>query len=125
MLLEIFVKTAKKKVFNNRLYKNIKTFRKQPFGNFSAFHSSTIPHFTSTIRRGLNLRRNPTSLRAHVLFPVYYVCYDCSTSVINALINFARCFTEKMRKKYAESTDQSCKFEASLSQKLGRIWPCE
>ena len=63
----------KKKAFNNRLYKNIKTFRKQPFGNFSAFHSSTIPHFTSTIGRGLKLRRNSTSMRAHVLFSVYYV----------------------------------------------------
>ena len=63
----------KKKAFNNRLYKNIKTFRKQSFGNFSAFHSSTIPHFTSTIGRGLKLRRNSTSMRAHVLFSVFYV----------------------------------------------------
>ena len=86
----------KKKAFNNRLYKNIKTFRKQPFGNFSAFHSSTIPHFTSTIGRGLKLRRNSTSMRAHVLFSVFLsLCYDCSTSVINALIDFTSCFLRR------------------------------
>ena len=56
------------------------------FSNFSAFHSATIQHFTNTIERGLNLRRNSTSTRAHVLFSVYYVCYNCSTSVINASI---------------------------------------
>ena len=52
MLLEISVKTEKQS-FNQRLCKNIITFRKQLFGNFfsnfSAFHSATIRHFTSTI----------------------------------------------------------------------------
>ena len=108
MLLEIFVKTEKQSFQSTFIYKyhNIQetAFWQFFFSNFSAFHSATVQHFTNTIERGLNLRRNSTSTRAHVLFSVYYVCYNCSTSVINASIDI-RCFTLKMREKYTESTD--------------------
>ena len=92
MLLEIFVKTAKKKAFNNRLYKNIKTFRNSNFSfsfiNYSAFyqHNRERPK----IEEKFYIYARPC-----IIFCLLCLCYDCSTSVINALINFTRCFLRR------------------------------
>ena len=85
----------KKKAFNNRLYKNIKTFRKQPFGNFSAFHWSTIPFYQHNRERPKIEEKFYIYARPCIIFCFLCLCYDCSTSVINALVNFTRCFLRR------------------------------
>lgn len=74
----------------------------------------------------VRLKSSLRSTRVHVLFTVNYVFVIIAIRpLINAWINFARCFTLTMREKYAECTDKSYKFEANLSKKFRRTWLSE
>lgn len=76
--------------------------------------------------RSGRLKSSLRSMRVYALFTVNYVFVIIAIHpLINVWINFARCFTLTMREKYAECTDKSYKFEATLSQKLRRAWQSE